>query len=338
MATSLETPSPLIHHQEGTSVIGSSPPFSPSSDKRFWSTLRSRIDALLESRQPKISTHTPMNEQGNRLKEDSLLLIRGFDSVAHTLSLLSNNLDNALQGARDLANPPTLTDIFHSKFDKAENKEEDEDSGEEQKEESKQGIKRKSDQQNDISEENAVDSQTAIGQNMQDRNIKKAKNLAVSMATKAASIARELKSIKSDLCFMQERCGLLEEENRRLRDGFAKGVRPEEDDLVRLQLEALLAEKSRLANENANLMRENQCLHQLVEYHQLASQDLSESYENVIQGMCLDFSSPPSTIAEETNDEDDDCQNREPHTPRNGDLYKFSALLEDGEEEETQKF
>lgn len=53
------------------------------------------------------------------------------------------------------------------------------------------------------------------------------------MASKAASLARELKSIKSDLCFVQERCGLLEEENRRLRDGFAKGVRPEEDDLVR---------------------------------------------------------------------------------------------------------
>lgn len=52
------------------------------------------------------------------------------------------------------------------------------------------------------------------------------------MATKAASLARELKSIKSDLCFMQERCALLEEENRRLRDGFAKGIRPEEDDLV----------------------------------------------------------------------------------------------------------
>lgn len=57
--------------------------------------------------------------------------------------------------------------------------------------------------------------------------------LAVSMATKAASLARELKSIKSDLCFMQERCSLLEEENRRLRDGFAKGVRPEEEDLVK---------------------------------------------------------------------------------------------------------
>lgn len=70
---------------------------------------------------------------------------------------------------------------------------------------------------------------------------------------------------------------------------------------VRLQLEALLAEKSRLANENANLSRENQCLRQLVEYHQFASQDLSASYENLLKsvGMSLDF-----TADEHDNDDD----------------------------------
>lgn len=52
------------------------------------------------------------------------------------------------------------------------------------------------------------------------------------MATKASGLARELKMIKSDLRFMQERCSLLEEENSKLRDGFGKGVQPEEDDLV----------------------------------------------------------------------------------------------------------
>lgn len=103
---------------------------------------------------------------------------------------------------------------------------------------------------------------------------------------------------------------------------------------MRLQLEALLAEKSRLANENANLVRENQCLHQLVEYHQLASQDLSESDEDsAIQGTYLDFSSPPPTIPEEAgdeegNDDDDDDENGEPHTPTN-DIHKFSASLDD---------
>ncbi|CAN1186753.1 hypothetical protein LINPERPRIM_LOCUS11018 [Linum perenne] len=59
------------------------------------------------------------------------------------------------------------------------------------------------------------------------------------------------------MCFVQERCALLEE-NSRLRDGFSSGIWPEEDDLMRLQMETLLAEKSRLAMENANLKRGNQ--------------------------------------------------------------------------------
>ena len=56
-------------------------------------------------------------------------------------------------------------------------------------------------------------------------------------------------------------------------------------------MEALLAEKSRLAHENADLMRENQRLQQLVEYHQLTAQDLAETYGDIFQGVCLDFSS-----------------------------------------------
>lgn len=93
---------------------------------------------------------------------------------------------------------------------------------------------------------------------------------------------------------------------------------------VRLQLEALLAEKSRLANENANLTRENQCLHQLVEYHQLTSNDLSASYEQVIQGMCLDFSSP----IQETN-EFDDSDTEAPCTPTSNHLRISSSSVGD---------
>eukprot|EP01018_Ginkgo_biloba_P009595 Gb_00225 [translate_table: standard] len=44
---------------------------------------------------------------------------------------------------------------------------------------------------------------------------------------------------------------------------------------VRLQLDALLAEKAWLTQENANYVRENQYLHQLVEYHQLTLQDVA---------------------------------------------------------------
>jgi hypothetical protein len=89
---------------------------------------------------------------------------------------------------------------------------------------------------------------------------------------------------------------------------------------VRLQLEALLTEKSRLANENANLVRENQCLNQLVEYHQLTSQDLSASFE-YIQGMCLDFSSPPPPIREEEEDAEDEVF----QTPGAPDHFSFSS-------------
>lgn len=60
-------------------------------------------------------------------------------------------------------------------------------------------------------------------------------------------------------------------------------------------MEALLTEKSRLANENANLNRENQCLRHLVEYHQLTSQDLSASYEDLLRGMGLDISPEEDT-------------------------------------------
>ncbi|KAL3517571.1 hypothetical protein ACH5RR_020160 [Cinchona calisaya] len=318
----LDSSSPASLSQGSETFMGSPPTFSPSSDKRFWSTLHSRIDALLENRKPidDSSLPTQMNdgamERAKRLKEDSMLLLRGFDSVAHSLSQLSNNLDIALQGARDLAKPPTLTEILQCTLEKAKTDEqqtplrkEDEENEEENKE-GKRGHKRKLDTQEESSDPDQGDDSSEKGNTKASKymgNLNKAKNIAISMATKAGALARELKSIKSDLCFMQERCSLLEEENRRLRDGFSKGIRPEEDDLVRLQLEALLAEKSRLANENANLARENRCLHQLVEYHQLTTQDLSASYENLIRGMCLDFSSPISVPAEEEEDNEGDA-------------------------------
>ncbi|XWS36295.1 hypothetical protein CRYUN_Cryun20dG0073500 [Craigia yunnanensis] len=236
MAASVDTPSPPHLIKEPTSLMASSSPrFSPASDKRFWSTLRSRVDALIDDRNAKISIvqnvdpslPTQINSgefnSAKRLKDDSLLLLRGFDSISQTLSQLSNNLDNTLQGARELAKPPTLTDIFHSNLKNSEAKEEDP----KQKrieEESKIGLKRKFDS-SECSDENK-------GDDSQKENVQSPKN------------KKMMKKAKN-------------EENKRLRDGFTKGIQPEEDDLVRLQLEALLAEKFRLANENANLVREN---------------------------------------------------------------------------------
>ncbi|KVH94394.1 hypothetical protein Ccrd_003545 [Cynara cardunculus var. scolymus] len=263
-----QSPNPLIKESNTIMSSCSSPIISPVSDKLFWSNLRNRIDTLLENRKDQSLNYEEGRNRSKRLKEDSLLLLRGFDSVASSLSQLSNNLDNALQNS---------------------SKDEDEVEDDQNLESNKRGLKRKME-----SEEASDENQREFGK------LNRAKNIAISMAKKAGFLAREVKLMKSDLCFIQERCSILEEENRRLRDGFVKGVPPEEDDLVRLQLEALLAEKSRLANDNANLTRENQCLRQLVEYHQLTSRQeeeevVEDDYEDVIRGVCLDFSSPPPT-------------------------------------------
>lgn len=97
---------------------------------------------------------------------------------------------------------------------------------------------------------------------------------------------------------------------------------------VRLQLEVLLTEKARLANENANLVRENQCLHQMVEYHQITSQDLSPSYEQVVQGLCLDFSSP---VLPQFDNEEEEDESRSHHVSK-----ALNKSFEKAEEEEQQ--
>ncbi|XP_021739798.1 uncharacterized protein LOC110706213 [Chenopodium quinoa] len=303
-----------------------SPLISPSSDKRYWSALHERVETLLENRKSVRSCSISLMHDGElnsakKSKADSMLLIRGFDSIASSLSQLTGNIEKALQGARELEKTSTVTEIIHSSSS-SDGAETEEDKNQEISE--KKGVKRKLDAEdcsNGEGEKEATPDNKKKQKHQTELNLKNVKNLSVAMAAKSSSLARELKSVKSDMFFMQERCALLEEENQRLRDGYGKEDRPDDDDLVRLQLEALLAEKSRLATENANLTRENQCLRQLVEYHQFASEDLSASYEQVIQGLSLDFSSPTA------NDKDnlEDLQ-----TPRTStEVFEFPSCLDD---------
>ncbi|XP_024528193.1 uncharacterized protein LOC9632832 [Selaginella moellendorffii] len=104
--------------------------------------------------------------------------------------------------------------------------------------------------------------------------LKPSSDLAMSMAAKAKLLLRELKTVRAELCFMRNRTSQLEEENRKMRGSMSKGNAPEEDDLVRRQLETLLAEKARLVQENATYKRENQFLHEAIEYHQLTVQGM----------------------------------------------------------------
>ncbi|TVU49194.1 hypothetical protein EJB05_00492 [Eragrostis curvula] len=302
---------------------------SPASDddRRFWDRLRNRVDTILEERRvvlvpPAAAAATQRgveeSERGKRLREDSLMLVRGLDSVAASLAQLSDTLTAAQKGVSALATCPAQATGCENAADA------DDDEEPKPKRQCSSASTEASDldgitpaaavnQADDVILRQGTGDIQASTEVAQSTNLKRARNLAVSMASRAAALARELKNIKSELHFMQERCGLLEEENKRLREGYDNGVAPEEDDLVRLQLEALLAEKSRLAQENANLTRENQSLMQLVEYHQLTSQDLDESYEEVMQGMQLDFSSPPGRIY--SGDEEGECDDGVPVTP-----------------------
>ncbi|KQK06912.1 hypothetical protein BRADI_2g31230v3 [Brachypodium distachyon] len=104
--------------------------------------------------------------------------------------------------------------------------------------------------------------------------IKSVLEVANAMAAKAKLLLRELKTVKADLAFAKERCAQLEDENKMLRESQDNGDNPEDDDLIRLQLETLLAEKARLAHENSVYARENRFLREIVEYHQLTMQDV----------------------------------------------------------------
>ncbi|KAJ0233651.1 Uncharacterized protein HA466_0280040 [Hirschfeldia incana] len=117
--------------------------------------------------------------------------------------------------------------------------------------------------------------------------LKASRDVAMATAAKAKLLLRELKTVKADLAFAKQRCSQLEEENKRLRDNRDKGNNnPADDDLIRLQLETLLAEKARLAHENSIYARENRFLREIVEYHQLTMQDvvyIDEGIEEVAE-------------------------------------------------------
>ncbi|KAE8797555.1 hypothetical protein D1007_27323 [Hordeum vulgare] len=140
--------------------------------------------------------------------------------------------------------------------------------------------------------------------------IKASRDVANVMAAKVKLLQRELKTVNADLAFSKERCAQLEEETRLHRAGNHDHAANE--DLVymhvvvsrpslhrpflllkenacllaaqiRQQLETLLAEKARLANENTVYARENRFLREIVDLNQLnvvgLQQDIIEEEE-----------------------------------------------------------
>ncbi|KAJ6403474.1 hypothetical protein OIU84_015390 [Salix udensis] len=112
-----------------------------------------------------------------------------------------------------------------------------------------------------------------------ENQLKASRDVAMATAAKAKLLLRELKT----------------------------GSIADDDDLIRLQLETLLAEKARLAHDNSVYARENRFLREIVEYHQLTMQDvvyLDEGSEEVSEvypfPRMLSVSPPSPTSPSET--------------------------------------
>ncbi|KAI4996041.1 hypothetical protein ZWY2020_041139 [Hordeum vulgare] len=79
---------------------------APASDDRFWDGLRTRVDTILEDHRlitSAASTCTVASGRPKRLRENSLMLVRGLDSIAMSFVQLSDTLTDAHKGVNALA-------------------------------------------------------------------------------------------------------------------------------------------------------------------------------------------------------------------------------------------
>ncbi|CAL5202721.1 unnamed protein product [Lathyrus oleraceus] len=208
-------------------------------------------------------------EEGN-LKRDSPTIIRGLGAITSSLTHIGGTIGKSFEEGFTIVENRT-SDIIQ---------------------ETRKHIRKKpsilvQNQETNHSttlQEPQVRTQKSPKQADQELQLKASRDVAMAMAAKAKLLLRELKTVKADLAFAKDRCAQLEEENKILRINRERGDSQDDDDLVRLQLETLLAEKARLAHENSVYARENRFLREVVEYHQLTMQDvvyLDESNEEV---------------------------------------------------------
>nr|GMC88505.1 Developmental and secondary metabolism regulator veA like [Ipomoea batatas] len=220
----------------------------------FWGVLVRKAKAILEdetmSREieaPSISppkANQSFQQHDSSKKMENPTLRNGLDAFTSSL----NNFGNALEEGRSIVENKTADIIQETR---------------------KLQIRRNGtgpSEQNQGSKTQPTQSQK---QTSNEDQLTESRKMAVATAAKAKLLLRELKTLKSDLAYAKERCSQLEEENRMLRETGQKGDHHDDDDMIRLQLETLLAEKSRLANENEVYARENRFLREILEYHQL---------------------------------------------------------------------
>ncbi|KAI3994036.1 hypothetical protein MKX01_012293, partial [Papaver californicum] len=83
---------------ESSSSLLSPSPSASSEKEDYWSTLRNRVNILLENRQESINQNLELPVSSLKREEEyCLLLLRGFDSISSSLFQLKGNLHKALE-------------------------------------------------------------------------------------------------------------------------------------------------------------------------------------------------------------------------------------------------
>ncbi|KAK6943332.1 hypothetical protein RJ641_024434 [Dillenia turbinata] len=247
----------------------------------FWGVLARKAKAILEdenvSQQFETSGRTrmqtldsstgdqfyqPYRPQESNRRMDNPRLQKGLDAITSKLNYIGDTLGNAFEEGRTIVENKTADIIQETR---------------------KLQIRRKGSNSDTLNVAPSMHSpwQQPVLQSTQgqpktnhETQLKASRDVAMATAAKAKLLLRELKTVKADLAFAKARCTQLEEENKILRESCEKGDNPADDDLIRLQLETLLAEKARLTHENSLYARENRFLREIVEYHQLTMQDV----------------------------------------------------------------
>ncbi|KAI3759968.1 hypothetical protein L1987_50355 [Smallanthus sonchifolius] len=247
----------------------------------FWGVLARKAKSILDDNNGPRSFETPStvktetvstsNQVEHRYESfensrnmDNPKLRKGLDRITSSLNQIGGTIGNALEEGRTIVDKKTQDIIQETR--KLQNRR-----------------KVTNDEQNQLQE---LKMQSTQQQTNQENQLKASRDVAIATAAKAKLLLRELKTLKADLAFAKERCSQLEEENKMLREAREKGDHRTDDDMIRFQLETLLAEKARLANENSVYARENRFLREIVEYHQLTMQDvvyLDEGIEEVTE-------------------------------------------------------
>ncbi|RLM97939.1 uncharacterized protein C2845_PM06G26780 [Panicum miliaceum] len=266
---SVSTPSPDSSGYEYTSMKSLN-----EAKYGFWGALARKAKSLLDEDGSPGQHESPTGQQsprdeasvgvqrrrsqqfpGETWKSETPPSQKRSEAITSSLNYIGGTIKNALEEGRTIVENKTADIIQETR---------------------KLNIRRKGAVSNTQGEADHKLTQKYLPQNPLDHEtqLKASRDVANAMAAKAKLLLRELKTVKADLAFAKERCAQLEEENKMLRESYDKGDNPEDDDLIRLQLETLLAEKARLAHENSVYARENRFLREIVEYHQLTMQDV----------------------------------------------------------------